>query len=81
MLNGTPLLAAGEEGIRGLMISNAAYLSQWKDDWAELPVNEALFARFLEEKQQAEQQKDRAENRQDREKLYGNYNRRWSIQW
>ena len=81
VLNGTPLLAPGEEGIRGLMISNAAYLSQWKDDWTELPVNEALFARFLEEKQQAEQQKNRAENRQDREKLYGNYNRRWSIQW
>ena len=37
VLYGTPLLAPGEEGINGLAISNAAYLSSWTDDWAELP--------------------------------------------
>ena len=29
ILHGTPLVARGEEGINGLMISNAAHLSAW----------------------------------------------------
>ena len=35
LINGTPLLASGFEGINGLSISNAIMLSSWKNDWVE----------------------------------------------
>lgn len=50
--HGTPLIAPGEEGIRGLSLSNAMYLSTWIDDWVELPVNEAQFEQELEKRKQ-----------------------------
>lgn len=37
------LLAPGEEGIRGLSISNAMHLSSWTDDWVTFPVDEQRF--------------------------------------
>lgn len=43
VLNGTPLLAPGIEGIRGLQISNAIHLSTWTDDWVDIPVDENLY--------------------------------------
>lgn len=50
ILNGTPLIAPGEEGIRGLSISNAAYLSAWTDDWVDLPVNGEKFYEELQKR-------------------------------
>ncbi|MFW5986383.1 MAG: Gfo/Idh/MocA family protein [Halanaerobiales bacterium] len=50
ILNGTELLSPGEEGIKGLMISNAMHLSAWTDDWVDLPVDEDLFYEKLKEK-------------------------------
>lgn len=50
ILKGTPLLARGEEGINGLMLCNAMLLSTWTDDWANVPVDEELYVRKLEEK-------------------------------
>lgn len=50
ILHGTPLLAPGEEGIRGLTLSNAMYLSTWTDDWVNLPLDEDLFYSKLQEK-------------------------------
>ena len=47
ILDGTPLLAPGEEGLQSLSLSNAAYLSAWTDNWAALPVDEALFETYL----------------------------------
>ncbi|MBY7142294.1 Gfo/Idh/MocA family oxidoreductase [Virgibacillus sp. NKC19-3] len=44
---GTPLLAPGEEGIKGLEISNAAYLSSWLNQTVELPVNPDVFYEHL----------------------------------
>ncbi len=49
ILQGTPLIAPGEEGIRGLTISNAMLLSTWKDSWVELPIDEDLFEAKLQE--------------------------------
>ena len=49
ILDGTPLLAPGYEGINSLSISNAAYLSAWTDDWAEIPVDEESFEKYLNE--------------------------------
>lgn len=50
ILHGKPLLAPGEEGIKGLTISNAMLLSTWIDDWVELPINEDLFYEKLQER-------------------------------
>ncbi len=50
---GASLLAPGEQGIRGLEISNAMLLSAWTDDWVEIPVNEDLFYDKLQEKVKA----------------------------
>jgi len=49
ILLGTPLLAPGEEGIKGLTISNAMLLSTWTDGWVDLPIDEDLFYNKLQE--------------------------------
>ena len=50
ILHGTPLTAEGQEGINGLMISNAAFLSSWLGKTVELPVDEDLYYEKLQEK-------------------------------
>ncbi len=50
ILNGTPLVAKGEEGINGLMISNAAHLSSWLDDTVTLPIDEDVFYSELQKR-------------------------------
>ncbi|MBQ7548718.1 MAG: TIM barrel protein [Clostridia bacterium] len=50
ILRGTPLVADGSEGIRGLSISNAAHLSSWLNETVTLPVDEDLFYEKLMEK-------------------------------
>lgn len=50
ILRGEPLTAAGQEGINGLMISNAAFLSSWLGEKVSLPIDEELFHKMLEEK-------------------------------
>ncbi|KIL38233.1 oxidoreductase [Gordoniibacillus kamchatkensis] len=47
---GTKLLAPGEEGINGLMLSNAMLLSTWTDDWVDFPIDEELFYDKLQER-------------------------------
>ena len=47
ILHGEKLIAPGEEGILGLTLSNAMYLSAWEDDWAELPLDEERFHELL----------------------------------
>lgn len=54
ILNGTPMIADGSEGLNSLEISNAAYLSAWTDDWVELPGDEAMFEKFLKERCESE---------------------------
>ncbi|WP_042202159.1 Gfo/Idh/MocA family protein [Paenibacillus camerounensis] len=53
ILNDEPLIAPGEEGIRGLTLSNAMYLSAWTDNWVELPIDAELFHEHLLKKVQA----------------------------
>lgn len=43
ILEGKPLVAPGEEGIRGLTLSNAMHLSSWLDRTVDLPLDEKLF--------------------------------------
>lgn len=49
ILDGTPLLAPGYEGLNSLSISNAAYVSAWTDGWADIPVSEEIFEKHLNE--------------------------------
>ncbi len=50
ILEGTPLIAPGEEGIHSLELSNAMLLSAWTDGWVEIPVDEDLYLEKLKEK-------------------------------
>ncbi len=50
IINGTPLLSPGIEGINGLTISNAMHLSSWIDEWIDIPLDEDLFYEKLEER-------------------------------
>lgn len=43
ILRGEPLVAGGEEGINGLMLSNAMHLSAWTNATVTLPINEDLY--------------------------------------
>ena len=43
ILHGAPLYTPGEEGIKGLTLSNAMYLSSWLGRPVELPLDEDLF--------------------------------------
>ncbi|OPH55986.1 oxidoreductase [Paenibacillus ferrarius] len=47
---GTQLIAPGEEGIKGLTLSNAMLLSTWTDNWVELPIDEDLFYNELQKR-------------------------------
>lgn len=50
ILRGEPLIAEGREGINGLSISNAAFLSSWLDKAVDIPFDEELFYSLLQEK-------------------------------
>ncbi|MBE6657167.1 MAG: Gfo/Idh/MocA family oxidoreductase [Ruminococcaceae bacterium] len=59
ILNGTPLLAPGLEGVNGLSISNAAHLSAWKNNkWVDLPNDGEEFWEELQKKIAASNGKD-----------------------
>lgn len=51
ILTGTELIASGEEGIKGLQISNAIHLSSWLGgQWVDLPVEADVFLEKLQER-------------------------------
>ena len=43
ILRGGKLVAGGAEGINGLILSNAMYLSSWTDRTVGIPFDEELF--------------------------------------
>ena len=47
---GEPLLATGEDGLRGVMIANGAYLSSWLKKKVDFPIDDERYAAMLEEK-------------------------------
>lgn len=61
ILHGTPLVADGREGIRGLMLSNAMHLSSWTNQTVSLPIDEELFLKLLNEKRRTSRRKDEVE--------------------
>lgn len=58
ILNGTPLVADGTEGINGLMISNAMHLSAFIGKKVELPIDEDLFYAELEKRIKTSKRKE-----------------------
>ena len=57
ILRGTPLVAEGTEGIRGLTLSNAMHLSSWLGRAVALPFDEDLFLSELEKRCASSQEK------------------------
>nr|MCR4876059.1 gfo/Idh/MocA family oxidoreductase [Clostridiales bacterium] len=58
ILRGEPLVAEGTEGIRGLTLSNAMYLSSWLNDTVEIPFDEELFLQELNRRRAASGKKE-----------------------
>ena len=50
IINNTPLIAPGEEGLNGLTLSNAMHLSSFTGKWVDLPIDHELFYKHLQEK-------------------------------
>ncbi len=50
ILNGSPLLAPGVEGIHGVELANAMLLSSWLDDWVDIPVDREVYFAELQKK-------------------------------
>ncbi|OAX48300.1 Gfo/Idh/MocA family protein [Paenibacillus sp. AD87] len=50
ILDGTPLIADGEEGIHSLMLSNAMHLSSWTGETVEFPIDEDLYLSELKKR-------------------------------
>lgn len=71
ILNGTPLVADGCEGIRGLTLSNAMHLSSWLGKTVELPLDEELFLAELNKRRAVSKLKDTKSVVMDTEGTYG----------
>lgn len=78
VLYGEKLIAPGAEGICGLTIANAAYLSAWKDDWVTLPIDEEEFSRLLKKKQEEEKTVKKVAARENPAEEYAE---RWTVRW
>lgn len=50
VLDGTPLLVRGEEGLASMEMENAILLSTWLDDWVKLPVDGKRFDAELQQR-------------------------------
>ena len=78
ILHGAPLLSPGEDGLKELAISNAAYLSQWTGNAAmPLPPDTVLFDKLLAERVKTSAYKPKT----DAEHPDGRYSRRWQVNW
>ena len=58
ILEGTPMVADGAEGINGVMLSNAMHLSAFTGKPVELPFDEDLYYEELQKRVQASKKKD-----------------------
>lgn len=58
ILNGGKLIAEGSEGINGLMLSNAMFLSSWLGKEVNIPFDEDLFLEELNKRRKLSQKKE-----------------------
>ena len=56
IINKTPLIAPGADGIKGLTISNAIHLSAWTGEKVEIPFDEDKFIAELEKRKAEEKE-------------------------
>ena len=71
ILRGEPLVARGEEGLNGLMLSNAMHLSSWLDQAVTLPMDEALFLKLLNDRRAHSRHKEDKDLTFSTENSYG----------
>ena len=76
VLEGRELLAPGVEGINELMISNAAYLSQWTGKTVKIPADWEDFDRRLDELQRGSEVKCGKQG-----EIHEGYSERWSVRF
>ena len=77
ILDGGDLIADGHEGLNSLLISNAAYLSSWTNDWANIPADETMFEKYLEQLRSQESTEKNAVPLNVGE----NMSERWKVRW
>ena len=70
LINGTPLIAEGKEGINGLMISNAMHLSSWTGQTVTMPIDEDKFLEELNKRRATSRLKTGASKTMDTEGTY-----------
>lgn len=58
ILEGKPLVAGGEEGLNGLILSNAMHLSAWLGKMVDIPFDEDLFLEELDKRRAASRKKE-----------------------
>ena len=69
--DGTPLVADGREGIRGLMLSNAIHLSAWTGETVSLPIDEQKFLDLLNERCKTSRHKEEVDVTESTAGTYG----------
>lgn len=80
ILNGTPLVANGVEGVNELSISNAAYLSQWLGNVpVKLPFDKELFDKLLAEHRTGSFKKPQSDLSSPKGDTA--YSKRWQTNW
>ncbi len=78
ILFGEALISPGVEGINELTISNAAYLSSWKNNSEiELPFDTDEFDQYLDQLAKSSKYNIKESNA----KLSNNYSNRWKVNW
>lgn len=55
IIEGTPLLALGSDGIHGVILANSIHLSSWLGKEVEIPFDEELFLAELRKRIEEEQ--------------------------
>lgn len=61
IISGSPLIAEGVEGIKGLTLSNAMHLSSWMQKPVTIPLDEDLFLKHLTQLRAKSKKKDQVE--------------------
>ncbi|MBE6546380.1 MAG: Gfo/Idh/MocA family oxidoreductase [Ruminococcaceae bacterium] len=78
ILYGDPLVASGEEALKELTLSNAAYLSAWQGRPISLPLDDAEYFAELQKRIHTSQPKHVSASVHESEAMY---NKRWDTNW
>jgi predicted dehydrogenase len=77
VLYGEDMIADGREGLNSLSISNAAYISSWTNEYADIPVDEEIFEKHLAELCANESNVQKHEVSEPAEGM----RERWKVRW